>query len=886
VPWIVLGCEAVDAPELGECGNGIVEPDAGEDCEPVGDPQRCGAAGTGARACRFVCDVGDCPEGYRCGLDEICRMPCVGHEGEPACSPFEPLSTDVSASAIADVAVMDVGGDERREIVAVEYEGDESFAALVRIYAREGDAFVPGATAASTGDFPLITRLDPGGPMFLFAQRTSLPAPPAASGAEHRQAVVSVVDAELGFREVLMQGPTAVDPGPLALASVSLPADVPDGGVALLFGYRDRAVWRPEPTPFEVVASGHPEDLVGPTFGQPIAAAAAVDALASRHCAVMVHGYEGSSQLHAINPCEGLADGWTSVQLALPELPGELGEGLVLADTNGDALADLVVTTAAGRIHVAYAVGDGSFHSDATALPAAGGDGGFDAGVGGAVHSLGVIGAGDFDGDGRPDFVTRSTWIRSCAIEGCGTCDVPGYRCDGAPIFRATAASVVDRDGDGDLELAVIADGAQGWEPVEPAAGDLVIVERPATSAWTARVIDLPGGAELLDSGDLDGDGRAEIVLMRAREEGDELVVVFGSDDTVERVADFERIVDAHVVRGTQTVAVVSEELDGSHRRLSVLTATLDHALRSTAKLELQVVPRQFVGGRFDPAGARGIAVVGEGSGSDIEVELLTRGDGSFFDGSSRRSAVTALGLSVEHAGRMRGIAVDLDGDDLDELVVFAPDGFVRTLRVGDRDGMPAFDDTVRRDTVAEPYGGPVWPGHADPFSIGSSPARRDLDADGDDDLWLLTGEDPPRIAAFRNLGDGTLDVQGRALTPHPDVELSICEAPPEECRVRISAFAPFEGSSDRTRSISPSAADLVLLSHRALFVRTLDPFDPPSALPLQEVAVVHGMRQPVGPPGTQVVVALADIDGDGVDDVLAGGASGLRFLRGLALNP
>jgi hypothetical protein len=866
VPWVVLGCEAVDAPRLGECGNGIVE--VGEDCEPVGDAQRCGAAGTGARSCRFVCDVDACPDDHRCGLDEVCRQACVGHLGEPSCSPFETLSTDVTSAPVADLVLLDVDGDERPEIATVEIEGEDAF---VRIHRHEGDAFVGGA-AAPTGGFPLLTRLDADGPIYLIAPRTALPASAASATQAHREAVVSVAEASLEFREVLMQGPTVVAPGPLALASLAIPADVPGGGGTFVLGFRDGEVWRPSPTPIDPVAPGHPDDLLGPAFGQPIASA--TDALASRYCAVMLYGYTDGS-LHAYNPCEDAAPGWASVPLALPELPAALGDGLVLDDANGDGLDDVVITTRAGRSHVAYAVGDGTFHSDGAALPSDGGDGRFDDGVGapdGVDGSPGVIAVDDFNGDERPDFITRSTWIRSCDVEGCGTCDVPGYRCDVggsvAPIFRD--ASVIDRDGE--IQLAALESGG----------GDLVIIADPATPDWSASVVALPSEARILANGDLDGDRRDEVVLMRALEQGDELLVVFGRDDSVQRVTDFARIVDAHVVRGTQTLAVVSEDLDGAHRRLSTLTATIDQQLRSTVKLPLQVVPRQLVGGRFGTAGERGIAVLGEGSGSALQVELLTRGGGSFFDASTRRSAITDLGLASEHATRVRGIAVDLDGDEVDELVVFAPDGVVRTLRVGDGIG---FDD-ARRDAAPEPYGGAIWPPHGEASSIGSAPRLRDLDGDGDLDVWLLTLEDPPRLAAFRNRGDGSLDVAGRALTPHPPIELSICEATPDECRVRITAFAAFAGPSDRTRSLSDAAVDVLLVSHRALFHRTLDAFAPDTALAIEEVAVVRGERAALGPPGAQILVDLADIDGDGIDDALAGGPTGLRWLRGLAVNP
>jgi hypothetical protein len=150
----------------------------------------------------------------------------------------------------------------------------------------------------------------------------------------------------------------------------------------------------------------------------------------------------------------------------------------------------------------------------------------------------------------------------------------------------------------------------------------------------------------------------------------------------------------------------------------------------------------------------------------------------------------------------------------------------------------------------------------------------------------MLTADDPPRLVTFRNRGDGTLDVAGRVLIPVPAAELSTCDVGPTACAVRMTSFAPFSGTSDRSLAIAPTALDIVLVSHRALWHWTLDPFDPASATALDEVAVVQGMREALGAPRTQAHVELGDIEGDGVDDVVAAGQTGIRWLRGLAVNP
>ncbi|MEM6993806.1 MAG: hypothetical protein AAF721_25045, partial [Myxococcota bacterium] len=393
-----LACSDRTAPALEQCGNGIIEPAAGEDCEPVQDPARCGAAGTAAQACRWTCAEEPCPDGFQCGDDAICRRPCLGHQGEPTCSPFASLSTDVTTADVAEVVLLDVDGDSRPEILTVESATAQRRAA-VRIHAYDGESFVAGPER-TVGYRPTLTTIDDGSTSYLFAADAPLPAG-GASGPGSRAAVSRLTD-DLTLTEVLVQGPETVADEAIKIASYAVPADVPElGGTNLLFGLREDTVWWPSDTPAEALTNiepaGPPDMIVGPVVGQPFDpdVAAADGANASASCPTLVFGYRGATDLHTANPCTAVAE-WTSAPLTTPEFPDgrALGDGLVLADLNADDLDDLVVTTDDARIHVAYAVGDGTFHSDATALPAADGDGRFDEGVGAGLEPGEPYGAG------------------------------------------------------------------------------------------------------------------------------------------------------------------------------------------------------------------------------------------------------------------------------------------------------------------------------------------------------------------------------------------------------------------------------------------------------------------------------------------------------------
>lgn len=75
--WAALvGCADLPPIERGLCGNGVVEPDQGEDCDTLAaEGLACGAPEDGSAACRFTCaEAGiSCPSGWACGGDGLCR---------------------------------------------------------------------------------------------------------------------------------------------------------------------------------------------------------------------------------------------------------------------------------------------------------------------------------------------------------------------------------------------------------------------------------------------------------------------------------------------------------------------------------------------------------------------------------------------------------------------------------------------------------------------------------------------------------------------------------------------------------------------------------------------------------------------------------------------
>ena len=150
-------CGCTDLPKLAAnvCGNAVIE--AGEDCDtfPPGDGMRCLPPGD-AHACRLTCAPSGsepaprCPDGWRCGLDLLCRRP----SGE-----YAPAGNSLAVGAWS-AAVGDFDGDGRKDVLTrgppdigggartrVHFFDDEAELALSRV--------IPTSMAS-----PVIARVD------------------------------------------------------------------------------------------------------------------------------------------------------------------------------------------------------------------------------------------------------------------------------------------------------------------------------------------------------------------------------------------------------------------------------------------------------------------------------------------------------------------------------------------------------------------------------------------------------------------------------------------------------------------------------------------------------------------------------------------------------
>lgn len=353
-----IGCTNLEFLDPNICGNLVVETDIGEDCD---GSEGCGAPNS-EHACRFTCETGTktCPEhlGYHCGADGVCRQPS---------GTFVRLDTTTTTAA-QDLLVGDINADGCAEVVI----GAKRLTTVHAFSSSFSTVCVESQQTLNTN------RPDP--------EENSLPLAALAdldsSENTGRLSLVSPTRSLYGdgLSMYFTSGEPTLQPvlfprflrGGAETRTVS--AKMRGSGVIILFEAAPDGVSSDVTVIFDSQKAPETFPKAYPQKVTDIAAVVAADvdpkvnSMPDVTCDEIIIGKRGDSKLELYKLCtSGTGNGFTKLTAAQIALTNSTvrdhGTAIFAADANGDLITDLITNLADEKVHVAYGIGDGRFHS-------------------------------------------------------------------------------------------------------------------------------------------------------------------------------------------------------------------------------------------------------------------------------------------------------------------------------------------------------------------------------------------------------------------------------------------------------------------------------------------------------------------------------------------
>jgi hypothetical protein len=854
-----LGCADLPPISVDVCGNGVVEPDRGEDCDGKGPAgSKCGAPDT-AHACRFLCTVQkDCPTGFGCGVDGLCRASSgtwlgpagiTGHTVEP---PLDVIVADSDGDGKADVFSEAAGS------ITIDYDVTTSTVAE-QILPRDAILPVVSPIVDLSGDH----RADAVIPTDLgfFA---SLGTPTRTERATAYTSVGipdDVSDVQAFTAELLPEQPGLEN---IVIAMLTLPGFPTTPSVINVSSYGALSLIGQLPDT--------PAHLAGP----PLAGRLNEDDSVVP-CEELVFGYRGKSSIDLMVPCQTspqgavLRENAQTTPIALPH-GATIAGPLTIVDLDLDGHLDLLVPAARGsgfEIDVAYGRGDGTFASS----PDAQSDG--SAGVSVRTNSMGpLMAVADLDGDKHPDWVDPTGVYLS---RGKDTPFPAAHNDVGGPW---TSVSIAKLDGD---ELPDVAIGAKQA---------VVFLLNDGDSVFTPFPITVPGDVALLLPGDFDGDQVGDLALVTnapAASSGpavDTLSVIYGSPfgapAGLKEIGEFHHINqlargrapagEVNVVDGADDLGAIAQLEDGS-LAFALILGRGDRRLRSPYDLAIPDVMQRSVTGfapiRIVPADVDGDGVtdlVSLGQNVDDLSDFRIWATPMQGEASIRTSDCThsdTLKPSFDWGHVLMG-ALDLDGQPGDELVFLGPqsDGSGHQYAIAHSapaamGGMGLTYSLGTPTKVAQTFTRSEQP-LTDPSMHNGRMRIADIDQDGKNDVIALGQQGKNgTLVVFFNDGSGDL---GTAVTVNNSDKLDIRD------------FAMTGTPADRKMR-------MVLLTTTGVYVVTAHGRE-------LTAATTPALPMSAGTPTSPSLISTGDIDGDGLPDLALGGPLGYEVHLGISTNP
>ncbi|MBZ0231732.1 MAG: VCBS repeat-containing protein, partial [Deltaproteobacteria bacterium] len=491
--WFVIALAACS--ELGDvdrdrCGNGVVEPARGEDCDRgIADDPSCGAPGAAAE-CRLLCGplvTGEpsCPAGAVCGADGVCHAPdhSFAVTADTRWTARSLLVGDTTGDGFPELV-----GVSDQEIVALLGAPDGTYAASLAV--PNLPVFDEPRMSDITGDGAQDLTIPVGFGLYSLAGDASRVLEPLFQNSFPVPGEGRVVAASIDH---FLFDPSGQIPGPIpnaeTLAALRVPmgpgCPQPQGCEVVLLG--DAGAPMPAGTSLAQIA----DDTI-PWAWSPGADNQRFVAALAFPDDPMTGADEGGVYLYRGNLTTSPP---TLTPVGLSPVQGAVRGRAWFADVDGDGMVDLLASTSVfgnASVSVSYGRADGAFEAPAILVG------------GGGPTRLGTdaLHWGDLNGDRQADFVSASGYVQ---INACAT---RAANCFARALTTERAwvdARILDVDGDGKNDI--VAHGA-GAIVVD------VLRNTGLPAVWNEAPLTVPGAIRALRAGDFDGNGSGDVAIV------------------------------------------------------------------------------------------------------------------------------------------------------------------------------------------------------------------------------------------------------------------------------------------------------------------------------------------------------------------------------------
>jgi hypothetical protein len=437
---LLADCANLPPIDAGVCGNDIIDP--GEDCDtfPTAPGTTCRPPTAPVGACRLDCSSGgvkECPPGWGCGVDAICREPTGNFTRQTqyvAADAWRVMTGDFDGDGTSDVvarAAIDTAGYSNLRIQFYQSNPKQNDPALI---------IAPSSTLALAPSVasPVVQYLN-GDNLSDLAFIASGGLDVMLGQADQTLAPVAYPAYTYSSTSLLLGTVNVYGPAPTQALLTFIAQNGMAPAVLIDLGSGQQTA----------IATGSkgPSDLAGS-----LVTARFVESAAQEACDQVVLAFSAASTADVYSPCTfdgGKVAASSAGPIAQVKLPGAhlIIAGAAAGDVDGDGHQDLLIGTVevslAPSTYVAYGDGTGSFQ-DANGSPNAASLLSVD--WGGATTGIKMpIAVGDLNGDGKADLVCPDS-IYITAPAGSAT---PYVRAVAKSTGLWTDARIADMTGDG-----------------------------------------------------------------------------------------------------------------------------------------------------------------------------------------------------------------------------------------------------------------------------------------------------------------------------------------------------------------------------------------------------------------------------------------------------